>query len=376
MRSFAQLLHSFWPAFVGVALAASDISAQRIQSTLDVGGVGIQYADTLSGFAATLTPSLVADWGNRVANLSGTYSQFGADWSLQGQASGSVFAPLRLFVGELAGFAGGSTHRDGSRTGELMLNVRLHAQQRLTEWFIGVGVGTTSFADETQTLLLAESGVSFGIPQGDATFTLTPAAIGDSIRYADGQFAISQQRRNVDFGAVAGVRFGDQLTSLGGTARVWGNVSATRWVSSRAALVLSGGTYPIDPTQGYPGGRFISLAVRLAHPHRTAPSSSLRDSVEMEATAVRFQVEKSGDLVTFKVLSPLARNVELAADFTDWDPLQMAPAGDGWWVATRALKSGKYQLNLRMNGGKWVVPPGLLAMLDEFGGSVGLLVVD
>lgn len=364
------------PAVVGVALWASEGSAQRIQTTLDLGGVGIQYADTLSGFAATLTPSLFADWGNRVANLSGTYSQFGAEWSLQGQASGSVFAPLKLFVGELAGFAGGSTHRDGSRTGELLLNARLHAQQRLAEWFIGVGAGRTSFADETRTLLLAESGVSFGIPQGDATFTLTPVAIGDSIRYADGQFAISQQRRKVDFGAVAGVRFGDQLTSLGGTTRAWGNVSATRWVSSRAALVLSGGTYPIDPTQGYPGGRFISLAVRVTHPRRPPALSSLRDSVEMEATAVQFQVEKRGDLVTFKVLSPLARNVELAADFTDWDPLQMAPAGDGWWVVTRALKPGKYQLNLRMNGGKWVVPPGLLAMLDEFGGSVGLLVVD
>jgi hypothetical protein len=255
------------------------------------------------------------------------------------------------------------------------LNARLHAQQRLAEWFIGVGAGNTSFADEAQTLLLAESGVSFGIPQGNATLTLTPVAIGDSIRYADGQFAISLQQRNVDFGAVAGVRIGDQLTSLGGTARVWGNVSATRWVSPRAALVLSGGTYPIDPTQGYPGGRFISLAVRIAHPRRTS-SSSRPDSVEMEATAVQFQVEKRGGFVTFKVLSPLARNVELAADFTDWDPLQMAPAGDGWWVVTRELKPGKYQLNLRMNGGKWVVPPGLLAMLDEFGGSVGLLVVD
>ena len=363
------------PAVVGVALWASDASAQRIQSTLDLGGVGIQYADTLSGFAATLTPSLTADWGNRVASLSGTYSQFGADWSLQGEASGSVFSPLKFFVGELAGFAGGSTHRDGSRTGELLFNARLHAQHRLADWFVGVGGGSTTFADETRALLLGEAGVSLGIPQGDATFTMTPVAIGDSIRYADGQLALTLQRRSIDFGAVAGARFGDQLTDLGGKTRVWGNVSATRWLSSRAALILSGGTYPVDPTQGFPGGRFISLAVRLAHPRRTV-LSPLRDSVEMEATAISFNVEKQGDLVTFKVLAPLARNVELAADFTQWEPLQMAAAGDGWWVATHSLTPGKYQVNLRMNGGKWVVPPGLLAMLDEFGGSVGLLIVE
>ena len=375
MRFFPQFPHFIWPAVVGVALLASDGSAQRIQSTLDVGGVGIQYADTLSGFAATLTPSLLADWGNRVGSLSGTYSQFGSDWSLQGQASGSVFAPLKSFIGELTGFAGGSTHRDGSRTSELLLNARLHAQHRLAEWFVGLGAGSTSFADETRTILLAEAGASRAISQGDATFTVTPVAMGDSIRYADGQFALTLQQASVDFAAIVGARFGDQLTSLGGTTRVWGNVSATKWVTSRAAVVLSGGTYPIDPTQGFPGGRFISFAIRLAHPRRTQPSQ-LRDSVEMEATAVTFNVEKSGDLVTFKVLSPLARNVELAADFTGWEPVQMAPAGAGWWVVSRPLKPGKYQINLRMNGGRWVVPPGLLGMLDEFGGSVGLLVVD
>jgi len=42
----------------------------------------------------------------------------------------------------------------------------------------------------------------------------------------------------------------------------------------------------------------------------------------------------------------------------------------------RVLRPGKYQINLRMNGGKWIAPPGLLSMLDEFGGSVGLLVVE
>jgi hypothetical protein len=33
-------------------------------------------------------------------------------------------------------------------------------------------------------------------------------------------------------------------------------------------------------------------------------------------------------------------------------------------------------MNLRLNGSEWLVPPGLLSMLDEFGGRVGLLIVD
>jgi 1,4-alpha-glucan branching enzyme len=96
----------------------------------------------------------------------------------------------------------------------------------------------------------------------------------------------------------------------------------------------------------------------------------------LEATVVEFEFARRAGVVTFRVLAPLAKNVELAGDFTDWDPIQMAPAGNGWWVTTRTLDPGRYQINLRMNGGKWVVPPGLLSMLDEFGGSVGLLVVE
>jgi hypothetical protein len=40
------------------------------------------------------------------------------------------------------------------------------------------------------------------------------------------------------------------------------------------------------------------------------------------------------------------------------------------------MKPGKYQMNLRLDGGPWIAPPSLLTMADEFGGRVGLLVID
>lgn len=352
------------------------VAAQRIESSVDLGGVAIRYADTINGVAASVSPQLFVDWGNRIGEAGTTYSQFGSDWSLQGHASGSLFVPVSRFMAEIAGFAGGSTHRDGSRTGELLLNARVHAQHRRVEWFVGGGVGRTSFGGQRSGLLLGEAGLSRSIPQGSATLTLTPVAMGDSVRYADGQLLVSWERSKVDFSALIGGRVGDQLTALGGTTRVWGNASMTSWFTSRAAVVVSGGTYPIDPTQGFPGGRFVSLGVRLAHPPRPT-RVTIGDSAEvLEVKALAFETENRSGVVTFKVLAPLARNVELAGDFTDWDPLQMVPAGNGWWIATHALAPGKYQINLRMNGGKWISPPGLLSMLDEFGGSVGLLVVE
>jgi hypothetical protein len=316
-----------------------------------------------------------ANWGNRIAEGSATYSQFEGNWSLQGQASGSVFAPVSAFVGEVAGFAGGSTHRDGSGTSELLLNARLHATHRLAEWFLGAGAGRTTFADESRTLLLAEAGVDRSIPQGNATFTLTPVAMGDSIRYADGQLAIAWQRGKYELGALAGARIGDQLTALGGTARAWANVSFTARLTSRAALLAGGGTYPIDPTQGFPGGRFISLGVRIAYPRRPTRVADSGSVDTLQRPKVAFEVERHSGQVAFKVLAPTAQSVELTGDFSDWDPVQLTPAGDGWWTLTRSLSPGNYQVNLRLNRGKWEVPPGLLIMADEFGGSVGLLVL-
>ena len=178
-----------------------------------------------------------------------------------------------------------------------------------------------------------------------------------------------------EFSGVAGGRVGDQLTALGGTTRAWANVTLVTRLTSRAALLASAGTYPIDPTQGFPGGRFVSLGVRIAF-SRTADRAAEIDSAgRVLPTAVKFDVERRANQVTFKVLAPTAESVELTGDFTDWDPVQLTPVGDGWWELTRPLSPGNYQINLRVNGGKWEVPGGLLTMADEFGGSVGLLVL-
>ena len=42
---------------------------------------------------------------------------------------------------------------------------------------------------------------------------------------------------------------------------------------------------------------------------------------------------------------------------------------------TLPLRPGNYQMNVRVDGGRWLVPGDLLAIKDEFGGAVGLLVI-
>lgn len=360
--------------------------AQRVESTLDVGGAALRYADTLSTGAATVTPHVVADWGSTYLEAYGTYSQFTAGgWSTQGSLSASYFIPTKLgFLGELGGFAGGSTHNDGTRTGEILANGRLHFIRAKGEAFAGVGGGRTWDPAAGRTVLLAELGASVGSAPTSASLTISPTMVNDSIKYADAQTSLSWKGKAVDLGALLGFRLGDQLSTLSANVRSWASVSAVFWVAQRIGLAVGGGNYPVDPTQGFPGGRFVSLSVRFAPRRSTQPPTAPTNEPPNPGApapetlpATSFIASRGvGDVVTIQVNVPGARLVEINGDFTSWVPVPLVSAPGGQWAVTLPMTSGKYQMNLRVDGGPWIVPPGLLSMADEFGGRVGLLVIE
>lgn len=356
-----------------------------METSLDVGAAALRYADTLSTGAATVTPYLLADWGSAIVEGSGTYSQFtsGGGSSSQGTLSASRFISTehRFFL-ELGGFAGGSTHSDGTRTGEVLANGRIHVPRDNKEIFLGFGGGRTWDGGAWRNLLVGEAGVSIDMGSSNALVTISPTIVNDSIKYADTQASLSRKGKVVDLGLLLGFRSGDQLTTLSANVRAWASASAVVWMTPRIGLVVAGGNYPVDPTQGFPGGRFASLSLRLTGQRRpsrgavdSAPSVSL--PANAGSAAVGFVAQRgAGDAVTVRVNAPGASAVEINGDFTNWTPVKLAAVGDGWWTWTLPLKSGKYQMNLRVNGGEWTVPPGLLSMIDEFGGTVGLLVIE
>jgi hypothetical protein len=217
----------------------------------------------------------------------------------------------------------------------------------------------------------------------NALFTISPTIVNDSIKYADTQASLSRKGKSLDLGLVLGFRLGDQLTTLSANVKAWASMSAVVWMTPRIGLALAGGNYPVDPTQGFPGGRFVSLGVRLAQGRRPNPASADSELVapvpELNTAPIvaGFTARRgAGGSVTVRVNAPAARLVEINGDFTNWTPLQLVPAEAGWWTSTLPLKPGKHQMNLRINGGDWAVPPGLLSIVDEFGGTVGLLVIE
>lgn len=348
--------------------------------------MALRYADTVSTGAAVVTPHASASWRSGFADASATFSQFTAGgWSAQGTFSGSRFIRTnRSFIGELGGYAGGSTHDDGTRTGELVANGRAHFSRGPGEFFVGAGLGRTWDGVAWRSLRLADAGVSITSDLGSALLSLSPASVDDTINYADLQGSFDWERGDIQVSAVIGTRFGDQLTTLSRNGTSWASVNGLRKINERLAVSLSGGTYPIDPTQGFPGGRFISLSLRIeTSRRRSAVPPPLESAAHPEVSSITPSLttftasrDRQG-MVVLTVSAPGADQVEINGDFTKWIPLSLTRDArePDQWTTRLPLAAGEYQMNIRINGGKWQVPPGILSMLDEFGGAVGLLVV-
>src|SRR6185437_4332618 len=157
----------------------------------------------------------------------------------------------------------------------------------------------------------------------NSTLTVQPTAVDDSLRYTDmaaeGQWRVGM----LDLGAVAVTRAGSHLPALGTGARAWGSVSAVAWLLPRVALLASAGTYPVDYTQGFPGGRFVSAGVRIALTRTARPALATRPLEPVAAATSVTELQLAGGAAGRRILRlkvPGARTVEVTGDFTGWAP--------------------------------------------------------
>ncbi|HXV90525.1 MAG TPA: glycogen-binding domain-containing protein [Gemmatimonadales bacterium] len=149
-----------------------------------------------------------------------------------------------------------------------------------------------------------------------------------------------------------------------------GSVAAQIALSSRLAIEASGGSLLPDLYQGFPASGFVSLGVRVFLTHR--PPAALRGGAGERRPAVAIR-EGPDVLVRFTV--PDARQVAIAGEWSDWQPLPLTPTGPGTWQVRLTLAPGTYRFTLVVDGTRWLVPAGVVTVPDEMGGEQGLLVV-
>lgn len=365
----------------------STVAAQRVISTLDLNGVDVGYADSLHRRVASVAPAVSIDGALGSLNAAGLFAQeLGGVWTTQGAVDGSLYFPLApgasWLRGELGGSAGGSLHQDGNETGQLLARGRIHLVHPLWGGWIGGGGGQTWNGAAWRAIVLGDAGA--WVDAGGVRFliTATPTSVsqgdGTHIRYTDVVGGVRWSWPRADVGGSVGTRTGTNFSAAPSDVTTWGNASLALWVLRSVAVTASAGTYPIDFTQGFPGGRFASLGLRLEARSGRRVRDRVSDPTTADAMArgvTNFELRTAAGERIFRVRAPGASRVDLSGDFTTWRPVALAPAEDGWWTVTLPVEAGVHQVNVRVNGGAWIAPPGLPPLTDEFGGVVGVLTV-
>jgi hypothetical protein len=163
-----------------------------------------------------------------------------------------------------------------------------------------------------------------------------------------------------------------RLAAAGVRAAMWATADAAWLLGPRLALVGGVGTAPSGPSPYMPAHRHASIGLRLMR------STSLGRPlpVELQPVAVAFEVQEVGAGV-YRVATrvPRARAVEVTGDFTAWKPVALHRGSGDWWEVTVPMTPGTHQINLRINGERWVAPPGATVIDDDFAGVVGVIVV-
>ncbi|MGI8620160.1 MAG: glycogen-binding domain-containing protein [Gemmatimonadaceae bacterium] len=311
------------------------------------------------------------------ALLAGSATQ-SSSWTLFGAAEGAVFTPtVRALRAEL--HANGSGTKYGSNTSARLLGGgRLHlSAQRLGTW-VGLSAGSVTDPIGVRGIRLGEAGLWALLGPAVAHFVVTPVRIAGGLDYTDTEGTIRFSTARFELGAVGGFR--SDIAGYQDSPRAWASVNGIAWLLRAVGVTAAAGSYPADVGQGLPSAKYISLGIRVA-PKRIIPALPPLPSggVLLERRPISSELTISADVdgsrtITFR--APSARRVEIMGDFTDWTPVEMTRGQrPETWVATLPITGGLHQVNVRVDGGEWRVPASLTPVRDEFGGSVGVLVV-
>jgi hypothetical protein len=192
-------------------------------------------------------------------------------------------------------------------------------------------------------------------------------------RFSDLEAMLRWEVGAFELSAAMGHRFGDSY-DVTPDSRRWTSANATLWLNERVAIIGGGGRQPALPLRGLPARSFWMTGLQLAY----APISKTAIPVALPHTVLVKSFEmRSGNNGMQKIVIHVGgvETVDVMGDFSDWSPLTLVRRGRDLWELALPLSAGMHQINVRVDGGQWVPPPGMPTMRDGYNGEVGLLVV-
>ena len=193
-------------------------------------------------------------------------------------------------------------------------------------------------------------------------------------RFGDLEGSLHWEVGAFELTAQTGRRFGDSY-DVTADSRRWTAATATIWLSDRIAIVGGGGRQPALPLRGLPARSFGMAGLELAY----WPMSKTSVPVSLpRATLVKSFEMRPASPGMHKIIIHVrgVETVDVMGDFSDWSPLMLQRRGRDLWELSVPLSPGMHQINVRVDRGPWMAPPGMPTMRDSFGGEVGLISVN
>ncbi len=162
-----------------------------------------------------------------------------------------------------------------------------------------------------------------------------------------------------EFSGTVGRRSGDAIAT-----QAWWRMRALVPLTDVASIEVGANRNPANVVLGLPGGRETTLGLRVALPDRARQPRAIPRAIVERQDARHVRI-----ILTI----PGASRVQLMGEFTGWRPVDLEPLGGGKYAASFFATGGTYRINVALDDGPWVAPPGMPRVDDGFGGLVGLL---
>lgn len=372
-------------ATLGIALALSPAAplAAQATATFETGVSTVRYEGFLASGSFFATPAIRLDFPGAAVAAQGTYLLFeSGNRILQGTAAAAWLPAVEGSIRpEFAGSAGLSAYTGAPTSGHTLGRLRFHLGRANRGAWLGGGLGRTYFGVTSKASSEVGAGAWLALDRLGLAAGGTYSRAGDT-SYVDFTANAVWRRQWIVLEGLIGAR----TLSEGGGQGVYGELSARMRLMGPVELLLSGGRYPSDPVRGTLAGRFASLGVRLtARPIRRRGSTALVDLLRREPRASETVAPPGAPLLVIgsptagmrplRVRIDEAQSVEVVADFTDWEPVSLRRVATDEWEIVLPVQRGAHRVNVRVDGGAWVVPRGSRVERDEYGGEVGVVVV-
>ena len=357
----------------------------QVAANIEAGISEVRYDGFLASAAASVSPTIRWEHpgGRGLLSARGTYLRFESGrHSLDGSANGSWFRPLaRHWRGELGVSAGSSQYANIASFSHSEAAARLHLMDDDRGGWVGATVGRAIFSGAPRRVIVVAAGVWLLRRDRTMFVSFDRSFVGETA-YTDVRSSGRWRMAGIVLEGVVGAR----IWSRGGGRGVFGEGSATVPLGPDAALVLSAGRYATDAVSGSIAGRYVTAAVRLGTIRVRRPATQGQpidgpvpagSNSAPAAPETRLAIQIRRDDVLLSVYAPGASTIEITGDFTDWQPVRLGRnnADEESWAGTFRISSGVHRINVRRDGGAWLVPGGTRRSADDYDGEVGIFVV-